>query len=65
MIKARAGINVGTIPFDVHNPTAYCAAPNKLWEYLSQKRPVVATPIPEVLLNSGCLMIALTPEDYA
>lgn len=60
-----AGFDVGTIPFDVLNPTAYYAAPNKMWEYLSQKRPVISTPIPEVLRNSDCVLTALTPEGYA
>lgn len=60
-----AEIDVGTIPFDVLNPTAYYAAPNKLWEYLSQMKPVVSTPIPETLSNSDCVLTALTPEDYA
>jgi glycosyltransferase involved in cell wall biosynthesis len=60
-----SGLDVGTIPFNVYNPTAYYSAPNKLWEYLSQMRPVIATPIPEVLNNSDCLIPALTPADYA
>ena len=56
--------DVGTIPFAVSNPTAYYSAPNKMWEYFSQKKPVIATPIPEVLNNSDCVLTALTPEDY-
>jgi len=59
-----ATMDVGTIPFDVSNPTAYFAAPNKIWEYLSQMRPVVSTPIPEVLYTGGCVLIASTPQDY-
>lgn len=35
--KYMAMLSVGTIPFNIKNPTAYYAAPNKLWEYLSQK----------------------------
>jgi len=60
-----AGLDVGTIPFDVLNSTAYYAAPNKMWEYLSQKKPVLSTPIPEALNNSDCVLTALTPDDYA
>lgn len=60
-----AGLDVGTIPFDVLNPTAYYAAPNKLWEYMSQMKPVISTPIPEIVSNSDCVLMALTPEDYA
>lgn len=63
--KCIAEFDVGTIPFDVLNPTAYYAAPNKMWEYLSQKKPVISTPIPEALSNSDCVLTALTPEDYA
>ena len=58
------GLDVGTIPFDVSNPTAYYAAPNKMWEYLSQLKPVISTPIPEVLSNSDCVLTALTANDY-
>lgn len=60
-----AGLDVGVIPFDVLNPTAYYAAPNKLWEYLSQMKPVIATPIPEVMKNADCVLRASTEEDYA
>jgi len=57
--------DVGTIPFDVTNPTAFYSAPNKMWEYLSQKRPLISTPIPEALNNSDCALLASTPQDYA
>jgi glycosyltransferase involved in cell wall biosynthesis len=57
--------DVGTIPFDVLNPTAYYAAPNKTWEYLSQMTPVISTPIPEALINSDCVMLSSTLQDYA
>jgi len=60
-----AGFDVGTIPFDVSNPTAYYAAPNKMWEYLSQKTALISTPIPESLNNSDCALLASTPQDYA
>jgi glycosyltransferase involved in cell wall biosynthesis len=59
------GLDVGTIPFDVLNPTAYYAAPNKMWEYLSQLKPVISSPIPEVLSNADCVLTALTANDYA
>jgi glycosyltransferase involved in cell wall biosynthesis len=57
--------NVGIIPFDTLNLTAYYSAPNKMWEYLSQRKPVLCTPIPEALNNSDCVFIAKTPEQYA
>jgi glycosyltransferase involved in cell wall biosynthesis len=60
-----AEIDVGTIPFDLTNLTAFYAAPNKLWEYLSQRKPVVSTPIPEVLRNSNCILKSVTAKDCA
>jgi hypothetical protein len=36
-----------------------------MWEYFSQRKPVISTPIPEALSNSDCVMTVLTPEDYA
>lgn len=63
--KYIAEFDVGTMPFDVLNPTAYYAAPNKMWEYFSQRKPVISTPIPEALSNSDCVLTALTPKDYA
>jgi len=63
--KYIAGLDVGTIPFDISNPTAYYAAPNKMWEYFSQQKPVICTPTPEALSNSDCVVTVLTPDDYA
>jgi glycosyltransferase involved in cell wall biosynthesis len=60
-----SGLDVGVIPFDVSNPIAQYASPNKMWEYFSQRKPVLSTPIPEALNNSDCVLTALTPEDYA
>jgi glycosyltransferase involved in cell wall biosynthesis len=60
-----SGFDVGTIPFDVLNLTAYYSAPNKMWEYLSQRKPVFCSPIPEALYNSDCVLTTLTAEDYA
>jgi len=59
-----AAMDVGTIPFDVKNPTAYYAAPNKLWEYLSQGVDVASTPIPEVLAYKGLLYVVKDENDY-
>lgn len=59
-----AAMNVGTIPFDVRNPTAYYAAPNKLWEYLSQGVDVISTPIPEVLAYKSLLHVVASRDDY-
>jgi len=62
--KYIAAMDVGTIPFDVSNSTAYYASPNKIWEYFSQKKPIISSPIPEAINNKDCLLIASTPEDY-
>jgi glycosyltransferase involved in cell wall biosynthesis len=59
-----AAMDVGTIPFDVKNPTAYYAAPNKLWEYLSQGVNVVSTPILEALAYRSLLNIAVSEDEY-
>jgi glycosyltransferase involved in cell wall biosynthesis len=59
-----AAMDVGTIPFNVKNPTAYYAAPNKLWEYLSQGVSVVSTPIPEALVYNSLLNIAVSEDEY-
>jgi len=59
-----AAMNVGAIPFDVKNPTAYYAAPNKLWEYLSQGLTVAATPIPEVVVNKDLVNVVNGVNDY-
>lgn len=59
-----AAMDIGTIPFDVNNPTAYYAAPNKLWEYMSQGARVVSTPIPDVVMFRKYVDIVFTAEDY-
>ena len=62
--KYIAAMNLATIPFDIYNPTAYYAAPNKLWEYLSQGVPVAATPIPEIVAYRHLVHVVKTAEDY-
>jgi len=59
-----AAMDIGVIPFDVRNLTAYYAAPNKLWEYLSQGVNVISTPIPEALAYKHMIDIAWSEEDY-
>jgi len=59
-----AAMDIGTIPFDTNNPTAYYASPNKMWEYLSQKKPVISTPIPEAVANRDILFLAKNVADY-
>jgi glycosyltransferase involved in cell wall biosynthesis len=57
-------IDVGVIPFDVVNPTAFYSSPNKIWEYLSQMKPVISTPIPEAVNNAKFLSLASNSVDY-
>jgi len=63
--KFISAFDICTIPFDVHNQTAYYAAPNKLWEYLSQMKPVMATPIPEILKNREHVTLVSNARGYA
>ena len=63
--KYMAAMDVGTIPFDVSNLTAYYAAPNKLWEYLSQGAEVISSPIPEAVYYRRYVYIAETPDEWA
>jgi len=63
--KYIAAIDIGTIPFDTTNLTAYYAAPNKLWEYLSQEIVVAATPIPEIIKYKKYIAVVKNETDYA
>lgn len=63
--KYVATVDIGTIPFDTCNKTAWYAAPNKLWEYLSQGAEVVSTPIPEALMFRSYIRIAKNWQEYA
>jgi glycosyltransferase involved in cell wall biosynthesis len=64
--RYMAAIDLGAIPFDTANPTAWYAAPNKLWEYASQGDIVVSTLIPEAVAHSKTLDVRLveSSEDY-
>lgn len=62
--KYVASIDVGIIPFKVSNPIAFYAAPNKMWEYLSQGVVVASTPIPEALAHRNLVTITRSVEDY-
>ena len=62
--KYIAVMNIGTIPFNVNNLTAYYAVPNKMWEFLSQQKPVIATPIPEAIANRDYIDLVKGYSDY-
>lgn len=61
-----AAIDLCVIPFDHMHPTAYFSAPNKLWEYLAVGRPVITTPLPDVLIQAGQYVnVAVSSQDYS
>jgi glycosyltransferase involved in cell wall biosynthesis len=64
--RYMAAIDLGAIPFNTANPTAWYAAPNKMWEYASQGDTVISTPIPEAVAHSKALNVRLveSSEDY-
>ncbi|MCC6004846.1 MAG: glycosyltransferase, partial [Thermofilum sp.] len=64
--KYMAAIDLGAIPLNTANPTAWYAAPNKMWEYASQGDTVVSAPIPEAVAHSKALDVRLveSSEDY-
>lgn len=57
-------MDFATIPFNVNNSTAYYAGPNKIWEYLAQAKPILATPIPEILYDGSYINIVKTADNY-
>lgn len=63
--KYIASMDICTIPFNHHHPTAYYSSPMKLFEYLGLGKPVVSTPIPEVLLSAKDYVdFAISDKDY-
>ncbi len=61
-----SAMDICTIPFNHTHPTAYYSAPNKLWEYLALQKPVMSTPLPDVLACAkDYVNIAIKREDYA
>ncbi len=58
-----AAFDVALIPFRLSNLTRG-VDPVKLYEYFSQGKPVVATPLPELNRVTHLLSIARTPEDF-
>jgi glycosyltransferase involved in cell wall biosynthesis len=63
--KYIAASDICVNPKNPKDPVSYYSSPVKVWEYLSQEKPVISTPIPEVLYSaSECVSIANTPEQY-
>lgn len=63
--KYIATSDICVSPKNVRDPVSYYSAPVKVWEYLAQGKPVISTPIPEVLLGAkDCISIANTSAEY-
>jgi glycosyltransferase involved in cell wall biosynthesis len=60
-----SAMDLCVLPFRVDHPTAYYSSPNKVWEYLAFGKPVISTPIPDLLTNvSDNVSFVQTREDY-
>lgn len=60
-----ASMDLCVIPFEENHPTAYFSAPNKLWEYLALGKPVLATPLPDIMRQAkDFVTFVSTMEDY-
>jgi glycosyltransferase involved in cell wall biosynthesis len=58
-------MDICTIPFNGKHPTAFYSAPIKLIEYFALGKPVISTPVPNVLSVAGsCVDMANTSDDY-
>jgi glycosyltransferase involved in cell wall biosynthesis len=63
--KYIAAADLCVSPKNINDPVSFYSAPVKVWEYLSQEKPVISTPIPEVLLEArDCVSIANTSAEY-
>jgi len=58
-----AKVDVGVALFDLDSSAFYCS-PLKVYEYLAAGKPVVATPIPEVVNMGDMVYTAETPEQF-
>ena len=59
-----AAADLCVLPHDVRNPVGYYAGPNKIWEYLSQGKPVLAHPIPDAIEHAEFLEIVDGVDQY-
>lgn len=63
--KYIAAMDICTIPFNSRHPTAFYSAPIKLLEYFAVGKPVISTPVPNVLsVASRYVDVAVTSDDY-
>ena len=63
--KYIAAADLCVSPKNPLDPVSYYSSPVKVWEYLAQGKPVISTPVPEILRSaSECVSIANTSEEY-
>lgn len=63
--KYIAAADLCVSPKNPLDPVSYYSSPVKVWEYLAQEKPVISTPVPEILrCASDCVSIANTSEEY-
>jgi glycosyltransferase involved in cell wall biosynthesis len=63
--KYIAASDICVSPKNPRDPVSYYSSPVKVWEYLAQEKPVISTPIPEVLRSANeCVSIANTSTEY-
>ncbi len=63
--KYVAAADICVSPKSTKDPVSYYSSPVKVWEYLAQEKPVISTPIPEILLSANdCVSLANSREEY-
>ena len=63
--KYIAAADICVSPKNPKDPVSYYSSPVKVWEYLAQGKPVISTPVPEILRCAiDCVSIANTREEY-
>ncbi len=63
--KYIAASDICVSPKNIRDPVSYYSSPVKVWEYLAQGKPVISTPIPEVVVTaSECVSMANTSAEY-
>jgi glycosyltransferase involved in cell wall biosynthesis len=63
--KYIAAADLCVSPKNPQDPVSYYSSPVKVWEYLAQEKPVISTPVPEILsCATDCVSVAETRDDY-
>jgi hypothetical protein len=58
-------LDVGVIPFRAQDPYVQGINPNKVYQYLAAGRPVVTTPVQDLIPVSPALQFATDPAEMA